>query len=81
MYNIDLFDSSTDLIRQLHSDGRIVICYLSAGSVEDWREDASDFPPVAIGNDYDGWAGEKWLDIRNSGVREVMLSRLDLAKR
>jgi hypothetical protein len=34
------------------------------GSWEDWRPDKDQFPPEVLGNDYDGWQGEKWLDIR-----------------
>jgi hypothetical protein len=68
MYDIDLFDSSQELIDQLHDAGRIVICYLSAGSYEEWRPDAAQFPAAALGNPLDGWPGERWLDIRNDEV-------------
>lgn len=34
--------------------------------MEDWRDDADDFPAEAIGNDLDGWGGEKWLDVTNT---------------
>jgi len=80
IYVVDLFGLSLDDIGQLHSDGKRVICYFSAGSAEDWREDYDQFPPEALGNDLAGWAGEKWLDIRNQTVRDIMLSRLDIAK-
>lgn len=45
-----------------------MVCYISIGSVENWRDDADDFPAEAIGNDYDGWEGEKWLDINNEVI-------------
>jgi hypothetical protein len=80
MYDIDLFDAPQDTIDQLHADGRVVICYFSAGSWEDWRADADDFPPEVLGNDLDGWEGEKWLDIRQLEVLgPIMAARLDLA--
>lgn len=79
MYDIDLFDVPQATIDGLHADGRIVICYFSAGSWEDWRDDASRFPSAALGNDLDGWPGERWLDVRNAVVREIMRDRLDLA--
>ncbi|MFH1436640.1 MAG: endo alpha-1,4 polygalactosaminidase [Pseudomonadota bacterium] len=79
MYDIDLFDAPQETINALHADGRIVICYFSAGSYEDWREDASRFPEAALGSDLDDWEGEKWLDIRNTVVREIMKDRLDIA--
>ena len=33
----------------------------------------------ALGNELDGWDGERWLDITNGTVRDIMRSRLDLA--
>jgi len=79
MYDIDLFDTPRDTIDRLHADGRVVICYFSAGSREDWRPDADEFPQGVLGNELDGWPGERWLDIRSPEVRRLMLARLDLA--
>jgi hypothetical protein len=79
IYDIDLFDSSKDLIQQLQAANIKVICYFSAGSYEDWRSDANSFAFTELGNALDGWAGEYWLDIRSSNVFEVMKNRLDLA--
>jgi hypothetical protein len=79
MYDIDLFDVPQATIDSLHADGRIVICYFSAGSREDWRPDAGEFPQGAIGNRLDNWPGENWIDIRDATVREIMKARLDLA--
>lgn len=80
IYDIDLFDSNSTLVASLHRDGKKVICYFSAGSYENWREDKADFPQDALGYDMDGWAGEKWLDISHVGLESVMKARLDLAK-
>jgi hypothetical protein len=79
MYDIDLFDAPQSVIDSLHASGRIVICYFSAGSYENWRPDTSDFPSSALGNALDGWPGERWLDVRSTGVRDVMRARLDRA--
>jgi len=79
MYDIDLFDVPQASIDALHAEGRIVICYFSAGSREDWRDDAARFPSSALGNDLDGWPGERWLDTRDATVRDLMAERLDLA--
>ncbi len=79
MYDIDLFEAPEKVIAELHVASRTVICYFSAGSREDWRPDADDFPAVAIGNKLDNWPGERWIDIRNQTVRDIMKSRLDLA--
>jgi hypothetical protein len=80
MYDIDLFDAPQATIDQLHNDGRIVICYFSAGSWENWRDDASAFPEAVLGNTLDGWPDEKWLDIRQiEQIAPVLTARLDLA--
>jgi len=79
MYDIDLFEAPQSVIDALHADGRVVICYFSAGSWEDWRPDAGDFPGAVLG-DGNGWPGEKWLDIRQLDVLgPIMEARLDLA--
>jgi hypothetical protein len=80
VYDIDLFDNTASDVRALHDDGRYVICYISAGSREDWRDDASDFPSSVVGRNLDGWPGEKWLDISQLEiVMPVMRARIDLA--
>jgi endo-alpha-1,4-polygalactosaminidase (GH114 family) len=79
MYDIDLFDPSAATIAGLHDDGRVVVCYLSAGSHEDWRPDADVFDPASIGDPLDDWPGEHWVDIRHPSVRDALAGRLDLA--
>lgn len=80
LYDIDLFDVSKEQIESLQAAGKKVICYFSGGSYEDWRADASQFKADDLGNDLDGWPGERWLDIRSAQVHDIMKSRLDLAK-
>jgi len=77
MYDVDLFNVSDEELESL-SD-RVVICYFSAGTWEAWRDDADDFPAEAIGQALPEWPNERWLDLTNATVREVMLARLDLA--
>jgi len=79
MYDIDLFDAPVGVIERLHDDGRVVVCYFSAGAWEAWRPDAGRFPDQVLGND-NGWPGERWLDIRRLDVLAPLLeARLDLA--
>ena len=81
LYDIDLFESNTTLIQSLQNDAKKVICYFSAGSYEDWRDDENDFPATVLGNDLDGWEGERWLDISKIELLSpIMTDRLDLAK-
>jgi hypothetical protein len=81
VYDIDLFDNPAATVQELHNQGRKVIGYISVGSREDWRPDAGAFPPELLGREYDGWPGEKWLDIRRIDLlAPIMLARLDLCK-
>jgi endo-alpha-1,4-polygalactosaminidase (GH114 family) len=81
VYDIDLFDNEASTVTALHAQGRKVICYLSVGSWEDWRPDADQFPASVLGNDYEGWPGEKWLDIRQIDLlAPIMCARLDQCK-
>jgi hypothetical protein len=80
MYDVDLFDTSATVVASLHAKGRKVVCYMSAGTWEDWRPDASKFPASVLGNS-NGWPGEKWLDIRRIDVLgPIMEARMDLCK-
>ena len=82
MYDVDLFDTPQATINQLRADGRVVVCYFSAGSWENWRSDAGDFPAAVKGSKLDGWAGERWLDVRRLDLLgPIMKDRLDLAAR
>jgi len=78
MYDVDLQDSPAGLVASLHAKGRRVVCYLSAGSFEDGRPDAGDFPAAVLGETMDGWPDERWLDIRRLDVLgPIMERRLD----
>ena len=79
VYDIDLFDVSASTIALLHLTGKRVICYFSAGSFEDFRSDANRFPQEVLGNTLEGFADERWLDIRSSIVLDIMSDRLDIA--
>lgn len=81
LYGVDLFDTRESTIDELHDDGRLVMCYFSAGTAEDWRPDVEQLDEDDIGRALDDWEGERWLDVRSPSVRQLMLARLDLAAR
>ena len=78
--DLDLFETRPATVARLKQQGKRVVCYLSAGSWENWRPDRNRFPARVIGNDYDGWPGEKWIDIRAPEVKAIMKARMDLCR-
>ncbi|XP_064611158.1 uncharacterized protein LOC135475259 isoform X2 [Liolophura sinensis] len=80
MYDVDLYDTSSSDLNALKAAGKIVICYFSAGTKENYRSDAGQFPHAAIGHKLEDWPDEHWIDIRHPMVREIMSRRLDHAK-
>ena len=79
VYDVDLFETPTTLIDQMHDEDVRVICYFSAGSYENWRPDKDEFEPGDLGKPLSGWPGERWLDIRSENVKDIMAARMDLA--
>ena len=71
VYDVDLFDTDPSAIGGLRADGRIVVCYFSAGSYEGWRPDAGDVAAEALGGTLDGFEDERWLDVSDPSVLAV----------
>ena len=80
LFVIDLFNVSTTVIDRLHAQGKLAVAYLSAGTLENFRDDADQFPASAVGSVYDEYPNESWLDVRDQGVRARMAARLDIAR-
>jgi endo-alpha-1,4-polygalactosaminidase (GH114 family) len=81
VFDLDLFQTTPEQVAQLHARDVRVLCYVSVGSWEDWRPDRDRFPAEVIGRAYDGWPGERWLDIRQiDKLAAVMGERLDLCR-
>ena len=80
MFDIDLYNTPQQVIDELHARGRVVICYFSAGTREDWRPDADQFPASVLGKPMAAWPDEQWLDIRQIALlAPILRARLDLA--
>lgn len=78
VFDVDLFETPVSAVYELHQRGRAVVCYMSAGSWEEFRPDAGEFPDSVKGRS-NGWPGELWLDIRQVDVLgPIMEARLDL---
>lgn len=81
VYDIDAVENGAGVVAELHAKGRKLICYVNAGAAEDFRPDRAAFPARILGRS-DGWAGERWLDIRQRDVlRPIMAARFDLCQR
>ncbi|TLS25797.1 hypothetical protein PpBr36_07901 [Pyricularia pennisetigena] len=83
VYDIDLFDNTkngTDgsTIAALHSLGKKVICYFSAGTYEAWRHDAKEFKAADKGNKMNNW-DEIWVNINSPNIRDLMAKRIKIA--
>jgi hypothetical protein len=79
IWDLDLDDNDVSTFRTLKTCGKRVICYFSAGSYEDWRDDKHEFLPSDLGETMDGWPDERWVDTRSSNVRKIMKRRIALA--
>lgn len=81
VYDIEVFDNDASVVAELHAKGRKVIGYINVGSWEDWRPDQDRFPPEVLGKDYEGWQGERWLDIRRLDLlAPIIRARMDLCQ-
>ncbi|MED7949378.1 endo alpha-1,4 polygalactosaminidase [Streptomyces sp. BE303] len=80
VYDIDGFETDASVVAALHAKGRKVICYINAGSWEDFRPDAAAFTKALQGAG-NGWKGEKWFDIRKlDQLKPLMAARFDMCK-
>ncbi|MFD0263669.1 endo alpha-1,4 polygalactosaminidase [Kitasatospora indigofera] len=80
VYDIDGFEHDASVVASLHAKGRKVICYINAGSWEDFRPDAAAFSKSMQGSG-NGWQGEKWFDIRQiDKLKPLMATRFDMCK-
>ena len=67
VYDIDGVDTPRSFVARLNRLRRYAVCYIDAGTWEDWRPDSKRFPDAVLGGD-NGWPGERWLDIRRTDV-------------
>ena len=74
-------DVNKSVVDSLKARGKRVMCYISAGSSENWRSDFSSIPEVVKGSIYSGWPGERWLDTTNLEIiGPLMRARMDTCK-
>lgn len=59
---------TTKDIARLKARGVFTICYVSVGTIENFRSDFLQFPENVIGNIYGDWPDENFLDIRQMDI-------------
>ena len=78
MVEVDSADTPASTVRTLRQRGLRTACYISAGTLERWRDDAHRFPSAVIGKPMDGWPGERWLDVRRIALlAPIMRDRIE----
>lgn len=79
IFDLDLYDNDASTFAALKKLGKKVICYFSAGSYENWRDDKKYFHEADLGKPLDGWPGERWLNVSSPNVRSIMKKRIEMA--
>jgi len=80
IYDVDLFETPTSTIDALKKKfNKKVICYFSAGTIEEGRPDAGNFTEADKGAVMPEWPEERWLHVNNERVRKNMAWRIQLA--
>jgi hypothetical protein len=72
VFDVDLYAGNgtslnTAAVKQIHARHAHAVCYVDAGTWENWRPDAARYPKQLLGSG-NGWPGERWLDIRATRV-------------
>lgn len=82
MIEVDGFDTRAATVAALHRSSAGVVCYIDAGTWENWRPDAKQFPRSLLGKPDGGWAGERWLDIArfHGALGRIMQARARMCK-
>jgi hypothetical protein len=81
IYELDMFYTPAETIKNLQRLGQKVLCYFSAATAENWRDDYSQFEKKDLGKELPDWKGERYLDIRRPNVYKVISERIKLAKK
>ncbi len=65
VYDLDPDNVTRRLISKLKARGIYTLCYVSVGTLENYRDDIADFPAIVVGKTYGDWPDEKFLDVRD----------------
>ncbi|MGH9252604.1 MAG: endo alpha-1,4 polygalactosaminidase [Acidimicrobiales bacterium] len=79
VYDVDLLESSPEVLDGLRAQGRRVVCYFAAGTWDTFSDDLAP-PTEAAGRPLADFPDERWLDVRHDSVRALVTDRLELAQ-
>jgi hypothetical protein len=74
-------------VAAVHAMGGKAICYVDAGTAENWRSDYEKFDPSELGGEVPGWPGEEFVDVADwsrrvpspyETLRTIMTDRIAL---
>ena len=77
-------------VAAIHAMGAKAICYVDAGTAENWRSDYGKFDPSQLGGDVPGWPGEEFINVADwskpvpapyETLQTIMTNRVNLCKR
>lgn len=87
MFDIDGYANDAGVVATLkalpgnHVPSRGVTCYITAGTLENWRPDTELLNPEVLGNPYSGFVDERWIDVRQiSQIRPWLEAKMDMCK-
>jgi hypothetical protein len=75
VFYVDGAETPRATVDTLHAHGAHVVCYLSAGSWENYRADAGRYPKRVLGRRLAGWPDERWVDVRQRRILLRILGR------
>jgi len=73
IYALDPDNVSRRQIEALKNRDIKTVCYVSIGTLENYREDVADFPANIIGKTYEEWPDERFLDIRRHDLLFLLM--------
>ncbi|QWW18882.1 endo alpha-1,4 polygalactosaminidase [Schaalia sp. 19OD2882] len=76
--DLDGEQTTAQMVRTLRERGVRTICYIDAGSFEQWRSDAHRFPSDILGEPLEDWPGQRWVDVRRlDALLPIMQARIN----
>jgi len=68
VFDTDPDNTNAGTILRLNARGVYTICYISVGTLENYRDDRRAFPRTVVGRVYGDWPDERFLDVRQLDV-------------